>query len=531
MAIFRIINGEKRLFAEINKLETINGISAESDKNIDLDASNIYYDSTDKTYFIKSEIDGKINYEDIRASDTDGVKRLVTAIVPTITDVTNDDVVRVAQFFSDLDGLKKGPTQETFDIEAGEGISFERVEDPRYPGSKILSKFVINNDLTEDVSELLAKTQLSANEKVLTWSAKTEGGDPKLKSHLSLVYANNKVQLLGKNKQVVSEFDLILGSALVLNEIVKSTSNNLDLSEITETDIIKKAEIITAFGSGNADGQYLILGFKDADDDVQYSFANLSEIIEDYTAGDGIEIIQREIGVKIDPDSEKGISVSEDGLLLEFWTGTANEFNSVGSNKANDGVYFVIEDGSEYNILHFAFTKFFAAQDDTSEATGWYGYDTSKATSTEPATVGNECAIWARMTPRINLDDTDYMKDKFAKTFIKCERLDDGKYGEELNATLFSNMGPPNPKNQYSVLNNAGDYDNWGAVGGGQNAAYSNTEDRPVLDSVFLFFTPQEAGQYKITWELWDIKKAGGNRKTEGANKVATTSITFDVEN
>lgn len=117
-----------------------------------------------------------------------------------------------------------------------------------------------------------------------------------LESALSINYDSNskKVQLLGLNSDVISEFDA---------------------SAFVKDGMLSNAELVVN-PEGQAAGTYLKLTFNTDAGVADPILVNVTSLIDVYTAGNGISISGKEVSVKIDSTSEGFLEVGTAGVKL-----------------------------------------------------------------------------------------------------------------------------------------------------------------------------------------------------------------------
>lgn len=120
------------------------------------------------------------------------------------------------------------------------------------------------------------------------------------------------------------------------NKIISIKKENNDIiTQIDATDFIKDGMINTVELIENPDGRpvgtYLVITFN-TDAGKEPIYLDITTLIGIYTAGQGIDISNNTISIKIDPSSEKYISVTKDGLKI---VGIDEKLNFTPTTKIN----------------------------------------------------------------------------------------------------------------------------------------------------------------------------------------------------
>lgn len=120
------------------------------------------------------------------------------------------------------------------------------------------------------------------------------------------------------------------------NKIIAIKKENNDIiTQIDATDFIKDGMINTVELIENPDGRpvgtYLVITFN-TDAGKEPIYLDITKLIGVYTAGQGIDILDNTISIKIDPSSEKYLVVTEDGLKI---VGIDEKFNFTSTTKIN----------------------------------------------------------------------------------------------------------------------------------------------------------------------------------------------------
>lgn len=147
------------------------------------------------------------------------------------------------------------------------------------------------------------------NNKPTSLFIKNENGT--IKGEISLDYDNeNKIiKLLGFNKEIISSID---ATSFIKDGMI----NNVQLEKNPD---------------GKPIGTYLVITFN-TDAGKEPIYLNITKLIGIYTAGQGIDILDNTISIKIDPSSEKYIVVTKDGLKI---AGIDEKFNFTPTTKIN----------------------------------------------------------------------------------------------------------------------------------------------------------------------------------------------------
>ena len=112
---------------------------------------------------------------------------------------------------------------------------------------------------------------------------------------LSLAYADNKIKLLGINDEVISEFD---ASAFVEDGVLEDASYDATTKKITFT-------------------WNIVIG-KDENGQPIYKtdVIEIDDLVDTYTAGNGIDITGNVVSAKIDSEAEEFLTVGANGIKL-----------------------------------------------------------------------------------------------------------------------------------------------------------------------------------------------------------------------
>lgn len=278
-AIYKTIKGQRVKFGETNKVNTINGKTAEvGTTNVVLTGEDISLSGD-----VSTTIEETINEINSDIGD-----------INTIIDSINTEVETNA---NDIERLK------TKDIEIQDAATV----------------------LSNTVQTLASKSVIRPSDEVLSWN---ETG---LRAHISLIKnAEGKLQLVGKriNSADPDAGYINIGEAIDLD-------TNLSYSHVHSFDgenwTPELLEDMEAPATAQAGDQWLILGFTDAGGVTNYSYANLTKLIpEALTAGNGIAITDKVVSLKLNPDSRKGLVIdSENGLgLLPDYFDTVAELDA-----------------------------------------------------------------------------------------------------------------------------------------------------------------------------------------------------------
>lgn len=423
--IYRIIDGKKVLFADISKVDTVNGKSADDQKNIEINSLDIDHNQTTvkeelekqegllgglrtdvTTVQTKLEETTKIAKEAkntaasalgeaskatelaTRSHERIDVIDPVLASTTEKANIADSNAITALSNITVLDGrvavTERDSAKALTDAEtannnavtarskADEALSKLNIIEPSYisrinntvfrkpgditgnvvlTGTDIPININTNERLGSAIENLKAKTKLySTEEKLLTWR---EDG---IYSTLQVRINNGNIQLLGDNSKIISETALdlqsdILGAFVSVWDGQKWVyiPTNYEWLTIEEIERLNKAS--TDFGVA-VNNQYLILAFKDTNDEVSYAFADLSRIVKPISAGIGIAVVNGdnnvgyEVSVKKDPQTAKELDVTPYGIKYTHLTKTKDEWDKLTPTEGNtdlDGVYYVTE--------------------------------------------------------------------------------------------------------------------------------------------------------------------------------------------
>ena len=290
MAVYRIDDGAKILFADVSKIQSINNLSPLPGQGTDLTftADNIPY-------------------------DPDGSPSDERSLLDVIKDVYQE--ISQAGKVDKVNGVS--PVSKEITI----------------LGSDIAVSGTIPDKIDAFVSALQARTTVHPGDMVL--SQDTSSG---LQAHISLAYDDetSELRLLGKpdsehddDPYVISSFGFVLPS-IKYSAVLKYTGSAwLEGPDDLEID------------PGDA-GLYLVIGYMDqTTGKMTYSHADLSELVVTYNAGYGLALDSTgtEFSIKIDALSTN-LKTSDQGLRFEVPSLTLAQFEA----KTEDGIYFVTDD-------------------------------------------------------------------------------------------------------------------------------------------------------------------------------------------
>jgi len=355
----------------VNMLSLVagNGLSIDGSGLNEVGEGAIIINSDDHGFMIPKAAIHKsaVNKDGVGVLSTDptAIHQVLTgmAVVPT-----DNSKLSVKIFGSNVDGdgSEEDVYVNNFDLVAGAGISFADIS-KNIPGkgnsSSAVTATIVNAD-HQTVNELVTKTQLSENEKVLVW--RNNG----LRSFLELKQEGNIIKLLGRavegrpgrgdrdqiERENLGQVELTIGTSIAYTKVLKWSTGNFvgytgEPDSVKEN--IKKAFTDSVTASNRKEGGYLVIGFytkssanqADSDATINYTFAFLSDYIVDLQGTDGIEIEGGFVKVDIDPDSTGELTISEDDRKLLYkplWDFSVNKFNS---KFDDDGLVLGYEEG------------------------------------------------------------------------------------------------------------------------------------------------------------------------------------------
>jgi len=291
--VYRIVNGQKRLFADISKIQKINGkTGAGNGKEVTLYAGDIV----------------------ISSSDNDTVEAVLVDLQ------------------GQVDEAGKVDTVNSLSPDAGKNITLY--------GSNIKQTSNISETVSAGIERLTTKSHINADDMILEWD-----DNDGILAHLSLEYSKSegKLLLFGKNgtdgsPSVISEVPLSLDSQISHASTHEWTGSVW--SPILPNDV-------TGLPVSPNIGPYLVLGFDLADGSTEYSFSDLTSLIKPIVAGNGIVITDgvegsKVVSVKVAGESDYNLSVASNGVKYTTWEGTKAEF--LGLVTPADGIYYVNDD-------------------------------------------------------------------------------------------------------------------------------------------------------------------------------------------
>lgn len=351
MALYRITPDGKRLVAEVNKINTINGFEAGAGKDIYIDGRHIKWVGADNALG-----------EEVSIPITDKIRELIVKIDELETQVGDDiqqqietlerelreEIERIERELIEkivgvderLSGeIRKGREHTKVEIDRIDGRIEEVVKnvkahsiktvneqgrdsnDPTEPGftnititgSEIAYRREDGTPVAVSIADKL--TELVTNldvgdDKILSLNAQ------KLRTTLSLDYANGALYLLGIDKDkanALSRIDLD----------VKSQINHIGVHKYTGGAFEGFDPEGTPLPAGLVQGNlYLVIKHTPAataSGKAPYiTAACLNDLIDVYTAGHGLQEVGNEFSVKIDPSSANHLSTSANGLKFDL---------------------------------------------------------------------------------------------------------------------------------------------------------------------------------------------------------------------
>lgn len=159
-----------------------------------------------------------------------------------------------------------------------------------------LSSFITSSEL----EDALADIKVAENDKVLKADGTT------FSAELGLKHENGKISLTGVNGVVIAEFS---DADFIADGVLEDVSYNADTKELTftwniENDGVKKTDVV-----------------------------NIADLIDTYSAGDGLDLTNTTFSIKLANDSESFLSVDANGLKL---SGIAEAINNAISAAASN---------------------------------------------------------------------------------------------------------------------------------------------------------------------------------------------------
>ena len=314
MAVYRIVGGTKKLFADVSKIQSINGKTGSGPgKEVTLTGNDIDWSSA----------------------------------------TVGNDGLSIEEKFDEF----KLSLEEAGKVETVNKIGIDASPESGFEKNITLTAANINYDSSRKISavldELLWMASLDAAEDMLTQDEGTG-----IRSHLDIIYdtSGGKLQLVGRE----ATSDEVTADVLPMVEIASKTRLVLSEASLTLPSIGYAAvhkysgaawdsEGVTLGLSAPSDGEgtYLVIGYETSPSTMSYSFANLSELITVYTAGDGLKETTSAgkvvFAAKIDTNSLSNLSVSQDGILFDAPIIDLATFET----KTNDGIYFISDDAEE----------------------------------------------------------------------------------------------------------------------------------------------------------------------------------------
>ena len=310
MAVYRIVGGTKKLFADVSKIQSINGKTGTGPgKEVSLTGDDIPWSSA----------------------------------------TVGNDGFTIEEKFDEF----KASLEEAGKVETVNGVAV----DSSPAGSKNVTITAANIDYDTSrkvkgvLDDLLWMASLDAAEDMLT-----QGEGTGIRSNLDIIYDTDdgKMKLIGREATPAE----VTADVLPMVEVASKTRLIISEASLTLPSIGYAAvHKYTASWDGGAPaglsaptegaGTYLVIGYETSPGTMSYSFANLSELITVYAAGDGLKEApvsgSTVFSVKIDPNSLDNLSVSNDGILFDAPVIDLATFEA----KTKDGIYFISDDAEE----------------------------------------------------------------------------------------------------------------------------------------------------------------------------------------
>ena len=310
--IYRIINGQKKLVADVSKLLSVNnkapiGTTIDPAKNITLTGSDINWAATIPIGDDAETIEEKLNQLNQAITLNKGTVLTVNEVEPT---PDGNVEVYAGDIYTNSNQKELGENGETVG-----GLLFD----------------------------LKTKSHVKSEDPFLSWpgAGSTEG----VSATIGLNYngLTGELELLGKDEEVVDTINLNLQSNIAYAGVHKYNGN-------WDAAAPENLDAPSEYASGTH--IYLVIGFKQPETTtIRYTFASLEELIDDYSAGNGLGSQPgngggTEFFVKKDPASNYELVVSAGGIKLEAMNfGTVAEMDTwISSNSIQNGVVYILDD-------------------------------------------------------------------------------------------------------------------------------------------------------------------------------------------
>lgn len=351
--IVKVHGGKVIKMAEMNSIESINGIKSPfgnnrigEDKNINLDAFDIYWaknngslenGNTIRDYLFENLITDIRGSSGIQVGETkssfDEETGEPTGRSFTVAKLPTNEVLKVNGIAPSVPAANSIRSEENPDPDPEAGNVVITADDINY--KKIITGEAqvegdepphIDISIADSLSFLEDKVQLTEDEEILTWRNKKD--HRALQSHLSLSYTNGILNLWGRRKRreeleqgeslgarwKVGEAKLNLGTHLAYSKVFSCSKVQVEnweenhgwwISPSVNEEEENKAEIgkalkgvLKGFEDGDEELQVLVLGFGDGSVTsasstkmvVSFSAVLLNDLIQPYNAGDAIDI-------------------------------------------------------------------------------------------------------------------------------------------------------------------------------------------------------------------------------------------------
>lgn len=234
----------------------------------------------------------------VEVSETDGkisVKRAAVASSDKTVTVSADATTGAIDLVANIDG-------STIIKDKDGKLSVASSALVQYVGKDAVQISEVDTDNNKTIS-----LAINTNDKVLTQS--TDG----LLANLSLEYTSDKtINLVGKNSTVISTID---ASDFIKDGMLAGTSVFM-ASGATQS--VKIGEQTHEFSGLTKDHHYIVFLFKIDGKEVSYNWDILdaTDIVDVYTAGNGLELNGHQFSVKKAEGSEAFLTVDENGVKL-----------------------------------------------------------------------------------------------------------------------------------------------------------------------------------------------------------------------
>jgi hypothetical protein len=197
-------------------------------------------------------------------------------------------------------------------------------------------EFTNGTNIGDTLINLLEKLSIDDKDPLLGFD---ENGA--LSSLIDIEVNNGTLRLTGANG-FYREVSIALGSSIVFAG--SAVWNGAFTLPDASTEVVNDINSSAAQAGLKIGHHYLIIVFKDATGTLQPTFTDLDEIIQVYTAGDGIEIDDNEISLQMYPVAPRAAKVeviANKGLRFNPGFVTETEFENISAESDNDGLYIV----------------------------------------------------------------------------------------------------------------------------------------------------------------------------------------------